>query len=156
LIKEKVPTMQRRFDPTPWAWLCLVLAMAGSSRSQVETVAQSRDQAAAEGNDPSKGSKDVDQVVPYSMDKVLEASKLAMATYGCEIKNEKPDSLECTRSRHVGVFVGSGGEKVTVRLKPKGAETQVIVTTGKGFVGRVGKKNWSTPIFDEIVKNLRS
>ena len=122
----------------------------------VETVAHTPDQAAADGNDPSKGSKDVDKVIPYPIDKVLEASKLAMATYGCEIKKDTPDSLECTRSRHVGVFVGSGGEKVTVRLKPKGAETQVIVTTGKGFVGRVGKKNWSTPIFDEMLKNLRS
>jgi len=147
--------MKRRFETNVRAWLCLVLLMAGLPALQLQIVAHTRDQA-AEGDDASKGSKDVDQVVPYSMDKVLEAFKLAMATYGCEIKQEKADSLECTRSRHLGVFVGSGGEKVTVKLKPKGAETQAIVTTGKGFVGRVGKKNWSTPIFNEMLKNLRS
>jgi uncharacterized lipoprotein YehR (DUF1307 family) len=67
-------------------------------------------------DDPTKDSKDVDQTVPYSMDKALEAAKQALATYGCNIKKERADYLECTRDRHVGVFVGAGGEKVTVKL----------------------------------------
>jgi hypothetical protein len=106
-------------------------------------------------DDPTKGSKDVDQTVPYPMDKALEAAKQALATYGCNIKKERADYLECTRDRHVGVFVGSGGEKVTVKLSAKGSETRVEIKTGKGFVGRVGKKNWSTPIFDEMMKTLK-
>jgi hypothetical protein len=108
-----------------------------------------------EKDNPTKGSKDVDQTVPYPMDKTLEAAKQALATYGCNIKKEKADYLECTRDRHVGVFVGSGGEKVTVKLSAKGSETRVEIKTGKGFVGRVGKKNWSTPIFDEMMKTLK-
>lgn len=110
-----------------------------------------------EKDDPSKGSKDVDQTVAYPMDKVLAAARQALATYGCDIKKdkEKADYLECTRDRHVGVFVGSGGEKVTVKLSPKGSETRVEIKTGKGFVGRLGKKNWSTPIFDEMMKTLK-
>jgi hypothetical protein len=107
-------------------------------------------------NDPSKGSKDVDQIVAYPMEKVLDAAKQALATYGCSVKKEKPDYLECTRDRHVGVFVGSGGEKVKVKLSAKGSETRVQINTGKGFVGRLGKKNWSTPIFDEMMKILKS
>lgn len=106
--------------------------------------------------DPSKGSKDVDQTVAYPMDKVLDAAKQAIATYGCSVKKEKTDYLECTRDRHVGVFVGSGGEKVKVKLSAKGSETRVQISTGKGFVGRLGKKNWSTPIFDEMMKILKS
>jgi len=106
-------------------------------------------------DDPSKDSKDVDKTVPYPMDKTLEAAKQALAVYGCSIKKEKSDYLECTRDRKVGVFVGSGGEKVTVKLTPKGSETQVEIKTGKGFVGRVGKKNWSTPIFEEMMKTLK-
>jgi hypothetical protein len=89
------------------------------------------------------------------MDKTLEAAKQALATYGCNIKKERADYLECTRDRHVGVMVGSGGEKVTVKLSAKGSETRVEIKTGKGFVGRVGKKNWSTPIFDEMMKTLK-
>jgi hypothetical protein len=110
-----------------------------------------------EKDDPSKGSKDVDQTVAYPMAKVLEAARQALTTYGCDVKKEKekPDYLECTRDRHVGVFVGSGGEKVTVKLSTKGNETRVEIKTGKGFVGRLGKKNWSTPIFDEMMKTLK-
>jgi hypothetical protein len=110
-----------------------------------------------EKDDPSKGSKDVEQTVAYPMAKVLDAARQAMATYGCDSKKdkEKPDYLECTRDRHVGVFVGSGGEKVTVKLSEKGSETRVEIKTGKGFVGRVGKKNWSTPIFNEMMKTLK-
>lgn len=110
-----------------------------------------------EKDDPSKGSKDVDQVVAYPMAKVLDAAKQATATYGCDSKKdkEKADYFECTRDRHIGVFVGSGGEKVTVKLSEKGNETRVEIKTGKGFVGRVGKKNWSTPIFNEMMKTLK-
>ena len=107
-------------------------------------------------NDPSKGSKDVDQTISYPMDKVLDAARQAIATYGCSVKKEKTDYLECTRDRHIGVFVGSGGEKVKVKLSAKGNETRVQISTGKGFVGRVGKKNWSTPIFNEMMKILKS
>lgn len=110
-----------------------------------------------EKDDPSKGSKDVDQTVGYPMAKVLDAARLAMATYGCDSKKdkEKADYLECTRDRHVGVMVGSGGEKVTVKLSEKGSETRVEIKTGKGFVGRLGKKNWSTPIHNEMMKTLK-
>ena len=110
-----------------------------------------------EKDDPSKGSKDVDQAIAYPMAKVLDAARQAMATFGCDSKKdkEKPDYLECTRDRHIGVFVGSGGEKVSVKLSEKGSETRVEIKTGKGFVGRVGKKNWSTPIFNEMMKTLK-
>jgi hypothetical protein len=110
---------------------------------------------AEEKEDVSKGSKDVDQTVAYPMVKVLDAAKQALNTYGCDIKKEKPDYLECTRDRHIGAFVGSGGEKVTVQLSAKGSETRVVIKTGKGFAGRLGKKNWSTPIFDDMMKTLK-
>ena len=102
-----------------------------------------------------KGSKDVDEVIQYPMDAVQRAVKVGMHTYGFDIKEEKPDYLEGTRSRHVGVVVGSGGEKVTVKLSPESGGTRVKIETGKGFVGRAGKKNWSTPIFKEALKVLK-
>lgn len=113
-------------------------------------------QAQKETSDPSKGSVDVDQKIDYPIDRVMAAARQALATYGCEVKKETADSLEATRSRHVGVMVGSGGEKVTVKLSKEGNETRVVVKTGKGFVGRLGKKNWSTPIFNEMVRILKT
>ena len=105
--------------------------------------------------DATKGSKDVDEVVQYPMDAVQRAVKIGMQTYGFDIKKEEADYLEGTRSRHVGVVVGSGGEKVTVKLSPESGGTRVKIETGKGFVGRAGKKNWSTPIFNEALKALK-
>lgn len=111
--------------------------------------------AQAEKPDPAKDSKDVDQTVAFPMAQVLDAAKQALATYGCDIKKETADTLECTRDRHIGAFVGSGGEKITVRLSAKGKETRVEVKTGKGFVGRLGKKNWSTPVFEDMLATLK-
>jgi hypothetical protein len=147
--------MTHHFATNLCTYLPVVFVLSTSPLLTMNVGAQAQSQA-EEGDDPSKGSKDVDRIVPYPMSQVLEASKLAMATYGCDVKKEKSDSIECTRSRRVGVFIGSGGEKVTVRVIPKGAETQVVVKTGKGFVGRLAKKNWSTPIFNELLKNLAS
>jgi len=143
--------MKQRFSTIVCACLCLLM-FSGSLLAEPARAAQSEQ--TADADDPSKGSKDVDRTVSFPLAQVLDAAKLALATYGCEVKKEERDFLECTRSRHVGVLVGSGGEIVTVKLSGNGNETRVVIKTGKGFVGRLGKKNWSTPIFDEIVKTL--
>jgi len=138
--------------------LCLIgllVAVDATVLSKPSTLTASTANQAEEKDDPSKNSKDVDTTVPYPMAKVLAAAKQAATTYGCDVKKEKADYFECTRDRHVGVMVGSGGEKVTVQATEKGNETRVEIKTGKGFVGRLGKKNWSTPIFDDMLKTLK-
>jgi hypothetical protein len=146
--------MKQEFGRVVSACACL-LAFGGALLVQPAAQAVQSANQAEEKDDASKGSKDVDQTVAYPMAKVLDATKQALTTYGCDVKKEKPDYLECTRDRHVGAFVGSGGERVTVQLSAKGSETRVEIKTGKGFVGRLGKKNWSTPIFDEMMKTLK-
>ena len=127
--------------------------LAAPATAAIQNAGDSDDQGAA-----SKGGGNVDQTVGYPMDAVHSAAKQALLTYGCESKGkkERPDYIECTRSRHMGVFVGSGGEKLTVKLSPVGNETRVVIKTGKGFAGRLGKKNWSTQVFDEMLKALRT
>ena len=134
-----------------WTWVLAVSVVSLAQPQQALTAAGQEEKK----DDPTKDSKDVDQTVAYPVAKVLEAARQALTTYGCDVKKEKPDYLECTRSRHVGVMVGSGGEKVTVQLTDKGAETRVQIKTGKGFVGRLGKKNWSTPIFGDMMTTLK-
>ena len=134
-----------------WTWV-LAVSVVSLAQPQQALAAASQDE---KRDDPSDDSKDVDRTVAYPAAKVLEAARQALTTYGCDVKKEKPDYLECTRSRHVGVMVGSGGEKVTVQLTDNGAETRVQIKTGKGFVGRLGKKNWSTPIFDDMMTTLK-
>ena len=147
--------MKQRIRIVVWMWAVLLAFGGGLLAKPTYEVIQAPNQA-EDKDDPSKGSKDVDQTVAYPMAQVLSAAKQALNTYGCDVKKEKPDYLECTRDRHVGVVVGSGGEKVTVQLSAKGSETRVEIKTGKGFVGRLGKKNWSTPIFNELMKALKA
>lgn len=126
---------------------------AGALNAQA---AQPRQPQEAPQNEPTKGSKDVKEIVSYPIATVLEATKQAVTTFGCNIKKQRADYIECTRSRHLGVFVGSGGEKVTVQLSPEGERTRVTIKTGKGFAGRLGKRNWSTPIFNEMLRLLKT
>ena len=145
--------MKNRFRVVVCAWTWgLAAGVVSLALPQPALVAASQEE---KNDDASKDSKDVDRTVAYPAAKVLEAARQALTTYGCEVKKAKPDYLECTRSRHVGVVVGSGGEKVTVQLTAMGPETRVQIKTGKGFVGRLGKKNWSTPIFDDMMTTLR-
>jgi hypothetical protein len=144
--------MKNRFRVIACAWTW-VLAAGFVSLAQPQPTLTAASQA-EQNDDASKDSKDVDRTIAYPAAKVLEAARQALTTYGCEVKKTKPDYLECTRSRHVGVVVGSGGEKVTVQLTDMGPETRVQIKTGKGFVGRLGKKNWSTPIFDDMMATL--
>ena len=112
--------------------------------------------AAAQPQDPTRGSRNMNQVVPFQIEAVMKAAKKAVLVYGCSnIKKESRAYLECTRPRHFGVVMGSGGEKVKVRLSKKPKGTQVRIDTGKGMMGRLAKKNWSTPIFDKMVKILK-
>jgi hypothetical protein len=48
-----------------------------------------------------------------------------------------------------------GGESVTAELESHGSQTQVRITTGKGFYGRLSKKNWSTPMFEAMMRALQ-
>jgi hypothetical protein len=64
--------------------------------------------------------------------------------------------IKAQRNRHVGLFVGSGGEELHVALKPipeKG--TFVTVATKTGFVGGAGQKAWSCQIVDQMVTMAR-
>lgn len=144
--------MKNRFRVSVCAWIWVLATIVVSLAHPQPLAAASQEQ---KTDVESKNSEDVDRTVTYPAAKVLEAARQALTTYGCEVKKEKPDYLECTRSRHVGVVVGSGGEKVTVQLTDMGPETRVQIKTGKGFVGRLGKKNWSTPIFDDMMTTLK-
>lgn len=62
-------------------------------------------------------------------------------------------AIRAQRNRHVGVFVGSGGEELAIAWKPVDAnKTFVTATTKTGFVGGAGQKAWSCEIIDKMVE----
>ena len=109
-----------------------------------------------DSHDKSKGSEDVDSVIPFEADKVMAALKPAMESVNCYVKETTTNRILCKRpfvhadSQHAG----SGGESVTAVLEAQGNQTHVRITTGLGFYGRLGKVNWSTPIYQQMIKIL--
>jgi len=107
---------------------------------------------------PTAESKDMDEVIPFKVDAIVAALKPAMESVGCDVKKATAKQVECKRDRSYGKGTeraGVGGEKVTAELKSKGDQTQIRISTEKGMLGRIYKKNWSTPIFLEMIKNLQ-
>ena len=105
---------------------------------------------------PTAESKDVDEVVPFGSDRVTAALKPAMESNGCKVKRVTENHIGCKRSRGYSEQTGSGGESVTASLEAHGDQTRVRITTGKGVAGRLGKKNWSMPIYKEMIKTLQT
>lgn len=104
---------------------------------------------------PTANSRDVDQVIPFQKDAVVAALRPAMENVGCKVKETNAKRIECKRERGNSERTGYGGEQVTAEFEAKGEQTRVRIWTGKGFVGRIRKNNWSTPIYDEMMKTLQ-
>ncbi|MGH9746795.1 MAG: hypothetical protein ACRD59_11880 [Candidatus Acidiferrales bacterium] len=128
----------------------VMAALAAKSRKHIEALATK-----GRPLNPTVGSKDMDEVIPFGMEAVAAALKPAMESFGCNVTEAKDKRIECKRPRGYSERTGSGAEKVTATLEAKGDQTRVRIWTGKGFVGRIGKNNWSTPIYEEMMKNLQ-
>jgi hypothetical protein len=102
-------------------------------------------------------SVDVDEVIPFAMDKAMAALKPAMESQDCNVASESAGRVECKRPRGRASSEngGYGGESVTAVLEAQGDKTHVVITTGLGFYGRLAKKNYSTPVYEEMMRNLQ-
>ena len=102
-----------------------------------------------------------DDGVQATLDHPIQAAQKAavnaLTVIGCTIKKEDPTYVEGKREHKVGVFVGSGGETVSVTLTPAGdSKVSVNIRTKKSFVGMAGQKNWDQPVLDEMLKSLNA
>jgi hypothetical protein len=103
----------------------------------------------------SAADKGVQATFDQPMAAVHKAAVDALAVIGCTIKKEDPAYVEGKRDRKIGVFVGSGGETVSVTLSDAAAgKVGVDIRTARTFVGGAGQKNWDQPVLDEITKQL--
>ena len=105
--------------------------------------------------DPAADSEDLDEVIPYSTAAISSALKPAMESVGCNVTKTAADQVECKRARGASEVNGVGGEKVTAKLDAQGANTRIQISTGKGFYGRLNKRNWSKSIFDQLMIRLK-
>jgi len=99
--------------------------------------------------------KGVQATLKYSVETVQKAAADALTVIGCEIKKNDAGYVEGYRSHKIGVFVGSGGETVSVKVTAgSDGATNVDIRTKKSFVGMAGQKNWDQPVLDEMTKSL--
>jgi hypothetical protein len=105
-------------------------------------------------NVPTKGEGCYDAAVLLnkSIGEARNISKKVLVAIDSTISEETSTTLKAQRNRHIGVFVGSGGEELLVTLQEvSGNKTFVTAATKTGFVGGAGQKAWSCEIIDQIV-----
>lgn len=125
----------------------VIAAAEAQTGKKVEMLVSSRGPEAV-----AKGSHNVAEVVSYPVDRVEAALRQAMERYTCRITKAEPGSLECSRPVDGEVYKG---ERLLAKFNAEGEGTRVVIETHKGFTGRVVKKNWSTPVFEEMVRALK-
>ena len=106
-------------------------------------------------NNPVKGEKcyDASVLLGVNMQRAKDIAKKAIIALDSKIIEETDTSIKAQRNRHIGVFVGSGGEELAVNLKEIDSnKTFISATTKTGFVGGAGQKAWSCKLIDEMVK----
>ncbi len=85
--------------------------------------------------------------------KVREALVGALAALEFNVKKDNGNEISAQKSRHMGVFVGSGGETINLKLSESEQDnkrgTKVEGETKKGFVGRAGQKSWTNAVLDQ-------
>ena len=106
-------------------------------------------------NQPVKDEKcyDASVLLGTDMARANDIAKKVIIGLDSTITEETNSSIKAQRNRHIGVFVGSGGEELAVNLKEIDSnKTFISATTKTGFVGGAGQKAWSCRIVDEMVK----
>lgn len=108
-----------------------------------------------QANKPMKGEKCYDASVLLAVDinRARDIAKKVLVAVDSTISEETDTLIKAQRNRHIGVFIGSGGEELSISLKETGEnQTFMSITTKTGFVGGAGQKAWSCQIVDEVVK----
>jgi hypothetical protein len=101
----------------------------------------------------SEGCYDASIVLATSLADARAMARKVLVAIDSTIGEETDSQLKAQRNRHIGVFVGSGGEELTVTLRGiANGRTYLTATTKTGFVGGAGQKAWSCQIVDELAK----
>jgi len=95
-------------------------------------------------------------VVHYPIASAHKAAENSLAVSGFSKIGKNYDVfLEAERPRHMGLFIGSGGEICRIWLtSTNNDETEIKVDSVKTFVGMVGQKEWDSTVLAEILRDL--
>jgi len=106
-------------------------------------------------NEPVKDPEcyDASVLLGVDMERARDIVRKVVAGLDAMIKEERENYIKAKRNRHMGLFVGSGGETLVIELHGIDEEkTFVTATTKTGFVGAVGMKPWSCELVDAMLE----
>ena len=135
------------------ALLFAIIATSGCAGTHVSKFSYQSD--AYKVNVPVKDEGCYDASVLLSSDaaRTRDVANKVVVALDSTITESTEMSIQAQRNRHLGVFVGSGGEELAVAWKAVvGGKTFVTATTKTGFVGGAGQKAWSCEIVDKMVE----
>lgn len=133
--------------------LLAVLAATGCAGTHTSKYAYQAD--AYKVNVPVKDEGCYDASVLLGVDaaKTKDVANKVVVGLDSTITESTDTAIHAERNRHIGLFVGSGGEELAVEWKSvEGKKTFVTATTKTGFVGGAGQKAWSCEIVDKMVE----
>jgi len=131
--------------------ICLAVVISGCAGVQTSSHSYS---ASYKVNQPVKGDGcyDASVLLAKNLGDAKKIAKKVLASIDSTIEEETDSQIKARRNRYIGVFVGSGGEELSITLKKvSNDQTFIAAATKTGFVGGAGQKAWSCKIVDEMV-----
>lgn len=135
------------------ALLLAVVATSGCAGTHVSKFTYSSDTYKVNVPVKDEGCYDASVLLGSDAARTRDVANKVVVALDSTVTESTDTSLHAERNRHVGVFVGSGGEELAVQWKAvDGSKTFVTATTKTGFVGGAGQKAWSCEIVDKMVE----
>jgi hypothetical protein len=109
---------------------------------------------------PGKEKGQQERFYPVPVARVRAAAVKALKDLEFNIHRATDTEIEASKKRHIGLVIGSGGERMTLHLEEavqgnqKG--TRVTGETKKGFVMRAGQKSWTKAVLDQTACMLHA
>ncbi|MDD2737071.1 MAG: hypothetical protein PHF56_24315 [Desulfuromonadaceae bacterium] len=96
---------------------------------------------------------DASILLGVDLKKAREIGERVIVAVDATLEETTETTLKAQRNRHIGLFVGSGGEELGIKLQPVDANnTFATITTKTGLVGGAGQRAWSCEIVDKMAQ----
>ncbi|MBZ5624924.1 MAG: hypothetical protein LAQ69_40410 [Acidobacteriia bacterium] len=111
------------------------------------------------GTKPGKEKGKQERFFPMPVAVVKDAAIRALTALEFKVNQDSGREIEASRKHHVGVLIGSGGERMLLRFEEaeEGHQrgTRVIGETKKGFLMRASQKSWTNAVLAQTGCMLR-
>ncbi len=96
---------------------------------------------------------------PMPVATVKKEAVAALKSLDFTIHKDAGNEVEASRNRHIGVIIGSGGERVVLQfvVAQQGGQkgTRITAETKKSIVGRLAQKSWTNAVLAQTACMLK-